>query len=702
MGSLFGQVWLWSLLSFVAGVALTWLVLVRPAKREVAELEERLLTAPRPTPVPAARPDFDDWPAESRSPVDDLLGDEQPRYDVANLKLDRHDELLEELDDEHRPLSDFEERPGYEVRPEVAGYEERPEYQDERPRSLFERLSPDGAEAAPQYPEHLTAHADDEPELPAEQTRVLPPAVPVAEAAPPQPEPTAPPEVTAFQPREVWREDSADAPEAYGEGTEPERAAAEQTTLIPATALAEAIAEVDGRAEEPAEPRNTWHTEDPQPAWHADGSQLWPDRDLTGEYPVIRAEVDGLPESLDTGLHHAEVRDPEPVEPTSRHAEPEPFDAPNQSAPPTEFMSPVSSELFAEPAEDSAPADEPVAETDHAEEAHGADSASPAHEAPPAPAASAFEPAYDAEPDVSVFEPKLQPGQPAPAHEAEPAVSAYEPGPAHGADSADFEVPFQPDPASPAFDPNYVSDLGGQSSQPTHDDDQAAALFADAFREPPRAEPQRIEPRSEPQRPEKHVEPRAEKAAKGKSEGHREPSRPRSLFEPLLTPEDIDDEPPAPPKPVAPSNEQPFVPTLAPELLASPGGLPQRPVRPANAPRTAAPTPLSPEPISRPQSRPVRPRPVGFSPSTGGRPANGGTTTRYQQPEGFNPRSPFGPGSVLPKSDGMAPAPDFQVKATLTGRRYFTDESANFRETRADVWFRTTSDAEKAGFRLAP
>ncbi|MFD1152762.1 sunset domain-containing protein, partial [Saccharothrix hoggarensis] len=100
-------------------------------------------------------------------------------------------------------------------------------------------------------------------------------------------------------------------------------------------------------------------------------------------------------------------------------------------------------------------------------------------------------------------------------------------------------------------------------------------------------------------------------------------------------------------------------------------------------------------------ARPVRPRPVGFSPSTGGRPAPG--TTRYQgQQEGFNPRSPFGPGSVLPKSDGKAPAPEFQVKATLTGRRYFTNESANFRETRADVWFRTTADAEKAGFRQAP
>jgi hypothetical protein len=57
---------------------------------------------------------------------------------------------------------------------------------------------------------------------------------------------------------------------------------------------------------------------------------------------------------------------------------------------------------------------------------------------------------------------------------------------------------------------------------------------------------------------------------------------------------------------------------------------------------------------------------------------------------------------VLPKSDGLAPAADFAVKATLTGRRYYTEGSANFGETRADVWFRTEADAEKAGFRPAP
>jgi hypothetical protein len=185
--------------------------------------------------------------------------------------------------------------------------------------------------------------------------------------------------------------------------------------------------------------------------------------------------------------------------------------------------------------------------------------------------------------------------------------------------------------------------------------------------------------------------------------------RPRSLFEPVVAAEngtgDKPAESPSSPSPFTASDDQPFVPKLASGLqgAGAGNGLPQRPPRtmpPTGVVRQSPPPPPpAPKRPTPPPARAVRPRPVGFSPSTGGR-ASG--TTRYQQPQGFNPRSPFGPGSVLPRSDGLAPAPDFQVKATLTGRRYFTNQSANFNETRADVWFRTVADAEKAGFRLAP
>uniref|UniRef100_UPI0031DCECB5 sunset domain-containing protein n=1 Tax=Saccharothrix mutabilis TaxID=33921 RepID=UPI0031DCECB5 len=629
MSSLFGQVWLWSLLSFVAGVALTWLVLVRPAKREMQDLEERLLGAsPRPVapvvtapPAPAepARDEFDDWHRSSSSPVEDLLRDDDPpRYDVAGMKLDERDRMLEELDDEHRPLSDFEEQHDF------------PEYEDDRPRSLFERLSPGGEPVTTSS----AAESDEPPALPVEQTHLLPPARPAAEVAVPrQPEPTAPPEVEAFQPREVWREEPE--PVVYGEDEdpaegpeqedEPERPA-ERTTLIPATALARAIAEVDARPDEPSPdesradesradesraeesrfedprfeepPADQPRFEEPIPAEprFEEPRQAWPDRDLTGEYPVIRAELPTPP--------------PAPARPDL----PEPDRAEPEPAAPGLFTPDATTILDARDIAAHTP--EPSAA--HHDEAH-------------ALPGSLGGPATAPEP-------------------AESPASADEP----------FVPRFQPEPP------------------------------ADTRPEPP------AEARSESQ-PEVRPEPKPEP---------KEPARPRSLFEPILTPDDeFVDEPPAPPKPkpAAPGNDQPFVPKLAPELLESEGngGLPQRPVRPAGSRTTPPPPPPAPaQPISPPPPRPVRPRPVGFSPSTGGRPAS--TTTRYQQPEGFNPRSPFGPGSVLPKSDGMAPAPDFQVKATLTGRRYFTAESANFSETRADVWFRTISDAEKAGFRPAP
>ncbi|WP_309117621.1 hypothetical protein [Saccharothrix sp.] len=666
MSSLFGQVWLWSLLSFVAGVALTWLVLVRPAKREVQDLEERLVgasprpvapvAAPLPAPAEPARDEFDDW-HRSSSPVEDLLRDDDPpHYDVANMKLDERDRLLEELDDEHRPLSDFEEQHDF------------PEYEDDRPRSLFERLSPS---AEPVTTTSSAADADEPPSLPAEETHHLPPAQPVAEVAVPrQPEPTAPPEVEAFQPREVWREEPPE-PVVYGEDEdpaegpeqedEPERPA-EQTTLIPATALAQAIAEVDARNEdardEPRfeetrpeesrfdEPRvEESRAEEPrfeepvaEQSRLAEPQQVWPDRDLTGEYPVIRAE---LPT-------------PEPVRP----------DLPKPERP-----GPPAAELFTPDATTILDARDIAA---HTPAAH----TPAAHTPTPEPSRPEPAPRLERQPESA----------PEPRHEARP-ESRPEPRPeAHDEAHALPGAPTRPEPVEPRAE--------------TAPEEPFVPRFQPEAAPEPRTEARpeaRPEPQSEP-RPEPRPEPQPTK----------EPARPRSLFEPVLTPEDeIVDEPPAPPKPkpAAPGNDQPFVPKLAPELLepGSNGGLPQRPVRPAGS-RTTPPPPPPPAPAQPinppPPARPVRPRPVGFSPSTGGRPAN--TTTRYQQPEGFNPRSPFGPGSVLPKSDGKAPAPDFQVKATLTGRRYFTTESANFSETRADVWFRTISDAEKAGFRPAP
>lgn len=55
--------------------------------------------------------------------------------------------------------------------------------------------------------------------------------------------------------------------------------------------------------------------------------------------------------------------------------------------------------------------------------------------------------------------------------------------------------------------------------------------------------------------------------------------------------------------------------------------------------------------------------------------------------------------SVMPTADGSSPSPAHQVKAHLGSKRYFTPDSPFWVRTRADLWFRTASDAEQAGFR---
>ncbi|MDT7724325.1 MAG: hypothetical protein QOI21_901 [Actinomycetota bacterium] len=63
------------------------------------------------------------------------------------------------------------------------------------------------------------------------------------------------------------------------------------------------------------------------------------------------------------------------------------------------------------------------------------------------------------------------------------------------------------------------------------------------------------------------------------------------------------------------------------------------------------------------------------------------------------PPGPFGPGSAMPRPGGGRPADEFGVKASVTALRYCTEESPQFPRMVAEVWFRTTADAERVGFR---
>ncbi|MEV4317681.1 hypothetical protein [Actinocrispum sp. NPDC049592] len=66
----------------------------------------------------------------------------------------------------------------------------------------------------------------------------------------------------------------------------------------------------------------------------------------------------------------------------------------------------------------------------------------------------------------------------------------------------------------------------------------------------------------------------------------------------------------------------------------------------------------------------------------------------------FVPPGPFGPGSAMPLPGGGSPAPEFNVKASVTALRYCTQDNPQFDRIVAEVWFRTPSDAERVGFRV--
>ncbi|MBB3049244.1 hypothetical protein FHS23_000239 [Prauserella isguenensis] len=60
---------------------------------------------------------------------------------------------------------------------------------------------------------------------------------------------------------------------------------------------------------------------------------------------------------------------------------------------------------------------------------------------------------------------------------------------------------------------------------------------------------------------------------------------------------------------------------------------------------------------------------------------------------------PFGPGSAMPLPGGGSPSSEFTVKASVTALRYVTDASPQYPRMVAEVWFRSPADAERVGFR---
>jgi hypothetical protein len=878
--SLFGQVWLWSLLSFVAGVLVTWLVQVRPAKQRLAELEaNRLGTYAGPArPQPAAPPspsqvsspmrdqEFDDWHVGARVNSDAVLAppppveqmwppataQESPRsYEPPRpaepYEPPRPAEPLRPLEPQRlietpppvgapeprqsndavpftpvgvfgktaepqpapEPDHDYDELPPALTRiPEnaepsrVVEPVEVPE--EEKPRSLFQRLTPaDEVQAEPvalnpaQEPT-VFRRADldelpDVPEIPADHARYQPGA---PEVAPPQEEPTAPPEVEEWHPREVWREEEEeqaeldraveaehedellddheedfaadDALPATVETPQDDTAEdssvdaesdVEETSVIPAGEVQRAIAAADARRDADRQP--------------------WPEHSLTGQFPIVTDDIASSKGQLGVEPDDPDYRRDDPDEPTAPGAN-RPAPAAQTSEPKstgypaTEFISVQSLATGSLVGKPESPAGEPPAAStttggsdvaggsepkvagsaESSAETSAADlrpaeprTAEPSAASPRTATSESADQTESSGADSRPADSRLAESRPAEPRPADFRTADSQPAESRTADSRTAESrTAEPRPAdsrpaesrtadSRTADSRFADSRTAESrpadTRPTESrpadsrpansrapespsvSSSATEFFPATGQSPttaPSAEPSRpaVQRAADFFAPQPVAEPAAPAPAAKAKPAPAQPTgeRPRSLFEPIVGASDDDPEPAETVRHLPPSDDQPFVPILAPELLErGSNGLPQRPQRPAGGPPPMTSPPLlgPPQPSSPPPPLPPkRPRPVGFSPSTGGRSeAPAPIAPRFQQPEGFSPRSPFGPGSVLPKSDGHAPAADFEVKATLTGRRYFRPGTSSFNDTRADVWFRTEADAQKAGFRPA-
>jgi hypothetical protein len=129
--------------------------------------------------------------------------------------------------------------------------------------------------------------------------------------------------------------------------------------------------------------------------------------------------------------------------------------------------------------------------------------------------------------------------------------------------------------------------------------------------------------------------------------GYQEDGEGRSLFEPVIAPDSVEDYPP-------PQDAPMFDPTGG-------QGTTPRPIRVRTGVESTGPTPI-----------------IG----------NG-----HEAPAG-----PFGPGSALPLPDGRAPSPEFRIKARTSSMVFHTESSPFYERLEPQVWFRDQQDAQRAGF----
>lgn len=111
-----------------------------------------------------------------------------------------------------------------------------------------------------------------------------------------------------------------------------------------------------------------------------------------------------------------------------------------------------------------------------------------------------------------------------------------------------------------------------------------------------------------------------------------------------------------------------------------------------------------PEPVVA-DAEPAAPQPVGavnplFAPVTAGDlpPITAEAPRPSPTPRSRRPARDWGSGSAAPLPDGSAPGPEYPIKGNAGSMLFHSPSSPYYERTRAEVWFRTVTDARAAGF----
>ena len=75
--------------------------------------------------------------------------------------------------------------------------------------------------------------------------------------------------------------------------------------------------------------------------------------------------------------------------------------------------------------------------------------------------------------------------------------------------------------------------------------------------------------------------------------------------------------------------------------------------------------------------------------------------TQATLPTGKTTAAPYGAGSAAPPADGSAPV-GFEIKGNADSMLYHVPGSRYYKATKAEAWFATAEDAERAGFSAPP